>query len=54
MVREFLKAVEEHLVPAGKQPRLGFEMELVDEALSGSALWYDGAICHLSAFNANN
>lgn len=54
VAKEFLKAVEEHLVPAGKQPELGFEMELVDEALSGSALWYEGAVCHLSAFSTNN
>jgi hypothetical protein len=51
---DFLSSVEDRLVPAAKQPQLGFEMELVDEALSGSALWYDGAICHLSAFSTNN
>jgi len=54
VAEEFLGAVEEHLAPADKQPQLGFEMELVNGALSGSALWYDGAICHLSAFSANN
>ena len=51
---EFLGQVEERLVPAAKQPSLGFEMELEDGALSGSALWYDGAVCHLSAFRASN
>ena len=51
---KFLSAVEDRLVPAAKQPQLGFEMELVDGALAGSALWYDGAICHLSAFSTNN
>ena len=54
VAEEFLSSIEEHLAPASEQPRLGFEMELVNGALSGSALWYDGAICHLSAFSANN
>lgn len=54
VANQFLSSVEGRLVPAAKQPQLGFEMELVDEALSGSALWYDGAICHLSAFSASN
>ena len=54
VAEEFLASVDKHLAPADKQPQLGFEMELVDGALSGSALWYDGAICHLSAFTANH
>ena len=54
VAEEFLASVEKHLAPAGEQPQLGFEMELVNGALSGSALWYDGAICHLSAFSNLN
>ncbi len=54
VANEFLASVEKYLAPAEKQPELGFEMELVDDALSGSALWYDGAVCHLSAFSTNN
>jgi len=54
VAEEFLASVEKHLAPADKQPQVGFEMELVDGALSGSALWYDGAVCHLSAFSTNN
>ncbi len=53
VAEEFLAAVETHLAPADEQPQLGFEMELVNDALSGSALWYDGAVCHLSAFTVN-
>jgi hypothetical protein len=51
---EFLREVEDRLVPAATQPPLGFEMELEDGALAGSALWYEGAVCHLSAFSTRN
>jgi len=54
VAEEFLASIEKHLAPASEQPELGFEMELVDGDLSGSALWYDGAVCHLSAFSTNN
>ena len=54
VAEEFLASVEKHLAPADEQPQLGFEMELVDGDLSGSALWYDGAVCHLSAFATQN
>jgi len=36
----------------GEQPQLGLELEVVDDKLSGSALFYDGAVCHLSAFSS--
>ncbi len=54
VAEEFLVSVEKHLAPADEQPQVGFEMELVNGALSGSALWYEGAGCHLSAFSTNN
>ena len=54
VAEEFLTSIEKHLAPATEQPELGFEMELVDGDLSGSALWYDGAVCHLSAFTVNH
>jgi hypothetical protein len=46
----FLAAVAESLNPAANQPELGFELELAREDLAGAALWHEGAVCHLSAF----
>jgi len=53
----FLAHVAARLAPAGKQPELGYEMEVApsqdaDEDMAGSALWYKDAVCHLSAFSA--
>lgn len=49
---KFMKEVADHLEEAHPQPRLGVELEIADDALTGSALFYDGAVCHLSAFNS--
>ena len=38
------------LTPASEQPQLGFELELESDDLSGTALWHEGAVCHLPAF----
>ena len=46
----FLASVVEKLEPASEQPQLGFELEVASDDLSGSALWHDGAVCHLAAF----
>lgn len=48
----FVKEVAEHLEETHPQPELGIEFEITDEKLSGSALFYDGAVCHLSAFHS--
>jgi hypothetical protein len=48
--KEFLTTVADHLVPAAETPGLGAELEVEHGALSGSALWFEGAVCHLSAF----
>lgn len=49
---KFLDKVVGHMAEADKQPDLGIEFEVVDGQLSGSALFYEGAVCHLSAFEA--
>jgi len=46
----FLENVVAHLAEAEQQPELGLELEIEDSELSGSALYYEGAVCHLSAF----
>ena len=48
----FLEDVKAHLAEAEQQPELGLELEVQDDELSGSALFYEGAVCHLSAFQA--
>ena len=48
----FIQEVSDHLEAAQRQPDLGVEFEVTKEDLSGSALYYDGAVCHLSAFNS--
>jgi hypothetical protein len=48
--KKFLELVTERLVPAAEQPDLGCELEVSGDDLSGSALWHDGAVCHLAAF----
>jgi hypothetical protein len=50
--KEFLTQVTEQLVPAAEQPDLGCELEVSGDELAGSALWHEGAICHLAAFCA--
>ncbi|TNF78445.1 MAG: hypothetical protein EP299_03590 [Acidobacteria bacterium] len=50
--KEFLGQVTERLVPAAEQPELGCELEVSGDHLAGSALWHDGAVCHLAAFSA--
>jgi hypothetical protein len=50
--KEFLALVTERLVPATEQPELGCELEVSGDDLAGSALWHDGAVCHLAAFSA--
>jgi hypothetical protein len=52
LATQFIKDVAGHLVEADKQPDLGLELEVANDRLSGSALFYDGAVCHLSAFNS--
>jgi len=49
---KFLRDVSERLEEAESQPELGVEFEVTDDRLSGSALFYDGAVCHLSAFQS--
>ena len=46
----FLASVAEKLTPAPEQPQLGVELELAEGDISGTALWHDGAVCHLAAF----
>lgn len=48
----FLEDVVAHLTEAEQQPELGLELEVEDGEVSGSALFYEGAVCHLSAFQA--
>ena len=48
----FLALVAQRLVAASSQPDLGWELELDGDDLAGSALWFEGALCHLSAFAA--
>ena len=48
----FLDRVVDRLEASESQPDLGVELEVVDEGISGSALFYEGAVCHLSAFNS--
>ena len=48
----FLEEVVEHLTEADQQPELGLELEVDDGEFSGSALFYEGAVCHLSAFQS--
>jgi hypothetical protein len=50
--KKFISDVTDHLEEAERQPDLGVEFEVLGEELSGSALFYDGAVCHLSAFNS--
>jgi hypothetical protein len=50
LAEEFLASVVEKLSPALEQPELGVELELASEEISGTALWHDGAVCHLAAF----
>lgn len=50
---KFIQEVVEHLVEADQQPQLGLELEVANDKLSGSALYYEGAVCHLSAFNSH-
>jgi hypothetical protein len=47
----FLGRVVDRLAPAPEQPDLGFELELAGDDLGGTALWHDGAVCHLAAFS---
>ena len=35
---------------APQQPQLGVELEITKDDLSGTALWHEGAVCHLAAF----
>lgn len=51
---KFIQEVSDHLEAAQRQPDLGVEFEVTKEDLSGSALYYDGAVCHLSAFNSTS
>lgn len=48
----FLALVAQRLIAASSQPDLGWELELDGDDLAGSALWFEGALCHLSAFAA--
>lgn len=48
----FLDLISERLIPASEQPDLGYELEVSGDGLAGSALWHDGAVCHLAAFSA--
>jgi hypothetical protein len=49
---KFISDVTDRLEKADRQPDLGVEFEVLGEELSGSALFYDGAVCHLSAFTS--
>jgi hypothetical protein len=48
----FIENVSEALRESEKQPDLGVEFEVSDNRFSGAALYYDGAVCHLSAFSS--
>ena len=50
VAEKFLEDVAGHLVEAEQQPQLGLELEVGNGGVSGSALYYEGAVCHLSAF----
>jgi len=50
MAEAFMASVTQKLAPATQQPEVGFELELGGE-LDGTALWHEGAICHLAAFS---
>lgn len=52
VAESFLGEVAQHLVQAETQPDLGLELEVAEDRLSGSALYYEGAVCHLSAFES--
>lgn len=60
VAESFLAEVTRSLVTAEVQPELGVELELAEAGAespglgpvpTGSALWYQGAVCHLSAFS---
>lgn len=51
---QFMREVTRRLEEASPRPELGVEFEVTDQVLSGSALYYDGAVCHLSAFNGSS
>jgi hypothetical protein len=54
LAEAFVATVADRMIPAAEQPELGFELELAGDDLAGTALWHDGAICHLAAFTTAN
>ena len=47
---DFMKEIPEIIQYAEKPAGFGQELEFSDEAYAGSGLWYNGRLCHLSAF----